>query len=69
MGNPTTSGLTKRGGVWHIDKQHGGVAFAKVQEHLANRMNDAREAQLYGVRADGSRGFESVTSNTRSVAA
>jgi integrase len=59
MGNSTTSGLTKRGGVWHIDKQYRGVRICestgtgnltKAQEHLAKRMNDVREAQLYGVR-------------------
>jgi len=25
MGNQKTSGLTKRGGIWHIDKQIGGT--------------------------------------------
>lgn len=59
MGNSTTSGLTKRGGVWHIDKQYRGVRICestgtgnltKAQEHLAKRMNDVREAQLYSVR-------------------
>ena len=59
MGNSETSGLTKRGGIWHIDKQYRGVrirestgtgSLAKAQEHLAKRMNDVREAQLFGVR-------------------
>ena len=65
MGNSTTSGLTKRGGVWHIDKQYRGVRicestgtgnFTEAQELLAKRMNDIREAHFYGVRA--SRTFE-----------
>ena len=55
------SGLTKRGGVWHIDKRVGGVRIcestgtgdlAKAQEHLAKRVNDLREARLYGLRED-----------------
>lgn len=59
MGNRAMSGLTNRGGVWHIDKQYRGVricestgtgSFAKAQEHLAKRMNDIREAMLHGLR-------------------
>jgi integrase len=55
------SGLTKRGGVWHIDKRVGGVRIcestgtgdvAKAQEVLAKRVNDLREARLYGLRED-----------------
>ena len=58
MGNQASSGLTKRGGVWHIDKQYRGIricestgtgSLAKAQEHLAKRMNDIREAHLHGV--------------------
>jgi hypothetical protein len=60
MGNSATSGLTNRGGVWHIDKQYQGIricestgtgSLAKAQEHLAKRMNEIREAHLHGVRA------------------
>ena len=60
MGNSAKSGLTKRGGIWHIDKQYRGIricestgtgSLAKAQEHLAKRMNDIREAHLHGVRA------------------
>jgi hypothetical protein len=54
-------GLTKRGGVWHINKQIGGTRvcestgtseLAKAQEQLAKRVDDARKARLYGVRGD-----------------
>ena len=60
MGNSATSGLTKRGGIWHIDKQYRGSricestgtsSLAKAQEYLAKRMNDIREAHLHGVRS------------------
>jgi hypothetical protein len=56
-----TSGLSKRGGVWHIDKQCGGTRirertgtgdFGKAQELLAKRIDELREARLYGVRPD-----------------
>jgi hypothetical protein len=59
MGNQATSGLTNRGGIWHIDKQYRGIricestgtgSFAKAQEHLAERMNEIREAMLHGLR-------------------
>jgi integrase len=59
MGNQARSGLTNRGGVWHIDKQYRGVRIcestgtsklAKAEEHLAKRMSDIREAQLHGLR-------------------
>src|SRR6187401_749313 len=59
MGNQARSGLTNRGGVWHIDKQYRGVRICestgtskltKAEEHLAKRMNDIREAQLHGLR-------------------
>jgi integrase len=60
MGSSATSGLTKRGGIWHIDKQYRGSricestgtsSLAKAQEYLAKRMNDIREARLHGVRS------------------
>jgi integrase len=53
------SGLTKRGGVWHIDKQFRGVRICEstgtgdvreAEEHLAKRMVERREARLYGLR-------------------
>lgn len=59
MGNSAKTGLTKRGGIWHIDKQYRGVricestgtsSLTKAEEHLAKRMNDVREAQLHRVR-------------------
>src|SRR5688572_5381872 len=60
MGNQRTSGLTRRGEVWHIDKWYRGVricestgasSLAQAEEHLAKRMNAIREAQLHGLRA------------------
>lgn len=59
MGNRAMSGLTNRGGIWHIDKQYRGFricestgtgSLAKAEEHLAKRMNDIREATLHGLR-------------------
>ena len=59
MGNQKASGLTKRGGLWHIDKQFRGVRICEstgtsdlrqAEEHLAKRMIELREAQLYGLR-------------------
>jgi integrase len=53
------SGLTKRGGIWHIDKQFKGVRICEstgtgnvreAEEHLAKRMVEMREAKLYGLR-------------------
>jgi integrase len=61
MGQRKTPGLTKRGGVWHIDKWIGGTRVCEstgtgdlpqAQEHLAKRVDDARTARLYGVRGD-----------------
>ena len=59
MGNQKPSGLTKRGGIWHIDKQFRGVRICEstgtgdirqAEEHLAKRVIELREAQLYGLR-------------------
>lgn len=59
MGQRKGTGLTRRGGVWHIDKQIRGVRvcestgtgdLVEAQEQLAKRINEAREARLYGVR-------------------
>ncbi len=61
MGNQRTSGLTKRGGVWHIDKLFRGTRirestttgdFAKAQEQLAKRIDQVRTAELYGLRQE-----------------
>ncbi len=63
MGQHRTTGLTKRGGIWHIDKQIGGTRvrestgtgdLVKAQEQLAKRIDQAREARLYGVRQNHS---------------
>ncbi len=61
MGNRKASGLTKRGGTWHIDKVFRGVRICesagtsdlkKAEELLAQRMNAIREARVYGLRTD-----------------
>ena len=61
MGNQRTSGLTKRGGVWHVDKVFRGTRirestatgdFAKAQEHLAKRIDQVRTAKVFGLRLD-----------------
>jgi integrase len=61
MGTQKMSGLTKRGGTWHIDKVFRGTRIrestgtgeiAKAQELLAKRIEEIRAAQLYGVRPD-----------------
>jgi hypothetical protein len=59
MGNQRTSGLTKRGGVWHIDKQFRGARICEstgtgdieqAKEYLAKRVIELRETRLYGTR-------------------
>ena len=59
MGNQRTSGLTKRGGVWHIDKQFRGARICEstgtgdieqAKEYLAKRVIELREIRLYGAR-------------------
>lgn len=61
MGNQRTTGLTKRGGVWHIDKVFRGTRIrestatgdlAQAQEQLARRIDQIRTARIYGLRAD-----------------
>jgi hypothetical protein len=61
MGNQKMSGLTKRGGVWHVDKVFGGTRicestetsdFLKAQEYLAHRIDQIRNARVFGVRVD-----------------
>ena len=59
MGNQRTSGLTKSGGVWHVDKWFRGVRLCEstgtddvrqAEEYLAKRLTELREAKLYGLR-------------------
>ena len=59
MGNQRTSGLTKRGGVWHIDKQFRGARICEstgtsdltqAGEYLAKRVTELLEARIYGRR-------------------
>src|SRR6266478_3103476 len=59
MGNQRTSGLTKRGGIWHIDKQFRGARICEstgtseigqAEEYLAKRVMELRETRLYGAR-------------------
>jgi integrase len=61
MGNRKPSGLTKRGGIWHIDKVFRGVRIrestgtgdlASAQEFLAFRVDAIRNAKMYGLRQD-----------------
>jgi integrase len=59
MGNQRTSGLTKRAGIWHIDKQFRGARICEStgtgeigqgQQYLAKRIIELRETKLYGAR-------------------
>src|SRR5271166_4166068 len=59
MGNQKKSGLTKRGGIWHIDKQFRGARICEstgtsdirqAEEYLAKRIVELRETRLYGAR-------------------
>src|SRR5450631_1260200 len=59
MGNQRPSGLTKRGGIWHIDKQFRGARICEstgtsdigqAEEYLARRVIELRETRLYGAR-------------------
>ena len=61
MENQRTTGLTKRGGIWHIDKVFRGTRIrestatgdlAEAQEQLAWRIDQIRIARIYGVRPD-----------------
>jgi len=61
MGTQKMSGLTKRGGIWHIDKVFRGTRIressgtgeiVKAQELLAKRIDEIRLVKLYGVRPD-----------------
>ena len=59
MGRKRTPGLFKRGGVWHIDKQvrgrricesTGESDLARAEQYLARRIEETRQAAVYGVR-------------------
>lgn len=59
MGRKKTPGLYKRSGVWHFDKQVRGHRLCestgesdleKAVEHLARRIDETRQAAVYGVR-------------------
>jgi integrase len=61
MGQPKSPGLIKRGGLWHIDKfirgrrvceSTGTSDKRQAEEILAQRVNQIREATLFGVRAE-----------------
>jgi integrase len=61
MGTQRPPGLTKRGGIWHIDKVYRGTRIrestgtgdpAKAHELLIKRIDEVREARLFGVRKD-----------------
>ena len=61
MGTQKMSGLTKRGGIWHIDKVFRGTRIressgtgeiVKAQELLAKRIDEIRLVKIYGVRPD-----------------
>lgn len=63
MGQRKPPGLTRRGETWHIDKQIGGARIRestgtgdllKAQEQLAKRVDEARQARLFGVRENHS---------------
>ena len=59
MGHKKTPGLYKRTGVWHIDKQFRGNRLCestgesdlgKAEQYLARRIEEIRQAGVYGVR-------------------
>ena len=59
MGRKRMPGLFKRGGVWHIDKQirgrricesTGESDLARAEEYLARKIEEVRNAVIYGVR-------------------
>lgn len=61
MGKHRTSGLIKRGGVWHIDKMFRGTRIreststgnlAEAVELLAKRIDQIRTSSIYGLRSD-----------------
>ena len=61
MGTQRMPGLTKRGGIWHINKVFRGTRIcestgtseiAKAQEHLARRIEEIRQCKVFGQRPD-----------------
>jgi integrase len=59
VGRKTTPGLIKRGDTWHVQKRVGGHRIresagtgdiAEAERYLARRMEEIRQAQVYGVR-------------------
>ena len=59
MGRKQTTGLFKRGEVWHIEKQILGQrireststeSFQEAEQYLARRIDEIRQATIYGVR-------------------
>lgn len=59
MGRKRTAGLYLRNGVWHIDKQYRGIRIcestgeselAEAEEFFTKRLEEARQAQVFGVR-------------------
>ena len=59
MGRKKTPGLVKRGGIWHIDKQVRGSRLCEstgtsdlneAEAYLARRIEEVRQARVYGVR-------------------
>jgi integrase len=59
VGRKEVSGLVKRGEIWHIEKRFNGQRIrettgtdnlAEAQRYLIHRMQEIREAELYGVR-------------------
>ena len=59
MGHKQIPGLVRRGGVWHIDKIIGGQRLchscgagdqAEAERFLARKMEEVRQASVYGVR-------------------
>ena len=59
MGRKRTPGLIDRDGIWHIDKRLRGRRIrestgerdlAKAEEHLTRRLEEARQASVFGVR-------------------
>ncbi len=61
MGKKITSGLRKRGDVWHVEKtvngrrlfeSTGSSNLVEAEQYLARRLEEIRQATVYGVRPD-----------------
>jgi integrase len=59
MGRKRSPGLCQRNGIWHIDKQYRGARLcestgesdlAKAEQYLARKLEEMRQAAVYGVR-------------------